>query len=51
MLGVELAQLALDGFELLAQKVLALGLTHLLLGLRLDLAAQLQHLELMRHVA
>src|SRR5207249_4041505 len=51
VLGVELAQLALDGLELLAQEVLALRLAHLLLGLGLDLAAELQHLQLVRHVA
>jgi hypothetical protein len=44
-------QLALDRLELLAQEVLALRLAHLLLGLGLDLATQLQHLQLVRHVA
>ena len=34
---VQLAEFFLDGFELLAQEVLALGLVHLALGLGLDL--------------
>ncbi len=42
------AQLPLDGLELLAQKILALGLAHLFLGFMLDLLAQLEHLELAR---
>ena len=48
---IKLAQLALDRLELLAQEVLALRLAHLLFGLGLDLASELQHLELVRHVA
>jgi len=51
LVAIELAQLALDGLQLLAQEVLALGLAHRFLGLRLDLAAELEHLELVRHVA
>src|SRR4029077_16897592 len=51
MLAVHLAELALDGLQLLAKEVLALGLAHLLLGLGLDLSPQLQHLELVREVA
>ena len=45
LLLVALAQLLLDGLELLAQEVLALHLGHLVLGLRLDLAAQLEHFQ------
>ena len=51
LLLVALAQLLLDGLELLAQEVLALHLGHLVLGLRLDLAAQLEHFELLREDA
>ena len=46
---VGLAQLVLDGLELLAQEVLALGLVHLRLDLVLDLGAQLQHFQLAVH--
>jgi hypothetical protein len=46
LLRVVLAQLALDGLELLAQDVLALGLVHLGLDLGLDLALQLEDLDL-----
>ena len=46
---VGLAQLVLDGLELLAQDVLALGLVHLRLDLVLDLGAQLQHFQLPVH--
>ena len=51
VLGVKLAKLALDRLQLLAQEVFALRLAHLLLGLGLDLAAELEYLELVRHVA
>ena len=50
MLAVHLAQLALDRLQLLAQEILALGLAHLLFGLRLDLAAELENFQLVRHV-
>ena len=46
---VGLAQLVLDGLDLLAQDVLALGLVHLRLDLVLDLGAQLQHFQLPVH--
>ena len=46
LLRVVLAQLALDGLELLAQDVLALGLVHLGLDLGLDPALQLVDLDL-----
>ncbi len=46
---VRLAQLVLDGLELLAQEVLALALVHLRLDLVLDLGAQLQDLQLAVH--
>ena len=46
LLRVVLAQLALDGLELLAQDVLALGLVHLGLDLGLDPALQLEDLDL-----
>ena len=46
LLRVVLAQLALDGLQLLAQDVLALGLVHLGLDLGLDLALQLEDLDL-----
>ena len=46
LLRVVLAQLALDGLELLAQDVLALGLVHLRLDFGLDLALQLEDLDL-----
>ena len=45
LLLVALAQLTLDGLELLAQEVLALHLLHLGLSLGLDFLAQLQHFE------
>ena len=45
---VDLAQLFLDGLELLAQHVLALVAPHLLLDLAVDLLADLQHLVLAR---
>ena len=45
---VDLAQLFLDGLELLAQDVLALVAAHLLLDLAVDLLAHLQHLVLAR---
>ena len=45
---VDLAQLFLDGLELLAQDVLALVAPHLLLDLGVDLLADLQHLVLAR---
>ena len=48
LLLVRLAQLLLDGLELLAQEVLALHLVHLVLGLRLDLLAELQNFQLLR---
>ena len=44
---VLLAQLLLDGLELLAQIVVALRLLHLVLHLGLDLGAQLLHLDLL----
>ena len=44
--GVALAELLLDRLQLLAQEVLALALLHLGLHLRLDLRAELEHLEL-----
>ena len=44
---VELPELLLDGLELLAQEVLALGLAHRLLDAVLDLRAQLEDLELL----
>ena len=44
---VGLAELLLDGLELLAQVVLALPLAHLGLHLRLDLRAQLEDLHLL----
>jgi len=47
LLLIGLAQFMLDGLELLAQEVLALDLLHLRLGLRLDLAAQLQNFQLL----
>ena len=46
LLRVVLAQLALDGLELLAQDVFALGLVHLGLDLGLDPALQLEDLDL-----
>ena len=46
LLRVVLAQLALDRLELLAQDVLALGLVELRLDLALDLALQLEDLDL-----
>ena len=46
LLFPELAQLLLDGLELLAQVVLALGLGHLALDLRIDLAGKLEDLAL-----
>ena len=48
LLRVFLAQLALNGLELLAQDVLALRLVHLGLDFGLDLALQLEDLDLMR---
>ena len=48
LLRVVLAQLALDGLELLAQDVLALGLVHLGLDLGLDPALELEDLDLVR---
>ena len=45
---VELAELFLDRLELLAQDVLALVAAHLLLHLRVDALADLEHLELAR---
>ena len=44
--GVALAELVLDRLQLLAEEELALALLHLLLDLRLDLRAELEHLEL-----
>jgi hypothetical protein len=44
---VALAQFSLDGLQLLAQEVVALVLADLGLHLRLDLGAQLEHLELL----
>ena len=46
LLRVVLTQLALDGLELLAQDVLALGLVHLGLDLGLDPTLQLEDLDL-----
>ena len=46
LLRVALAELLLDRLQLLAQEVLALALLHLGLDLRLDLRAELEHLEL-----
>ena len=46
LLRVALAELVLDRLHLLAQEVLALRLLHLRLDLRLDLRAELEHLEL-----
>ena len=46
LLRVVLAQLALDGLELLAQDVLALGLVHLGLDLGLDPTLELEDLDL-----
>ena len=46
LLGVVLAQLALDRLELLAQDVLALGLVHLGLDLGLDPTLELEDLDL-----
>ena len=46
LLRVVLAQLALDGLELLAQDVLALGLVHLRLDFGLDAALELEDLDL-----
>jgi hypothetical protein len=46
LLIVALAELVLDRLELLAEEELALALLHLRLNLRLDLRAQLEHLEL-----
>ncbi len=46
---VGLAQLFLDGLELLAQDVLPLGLVHLRLDLVLDLRAQLEDFQLPVH--
>ncbi len=45
---VQLAELFLDRLELLAQDVLALVAAHLFLDLRVDLFADLEHLELPR---
>ena len=45
-LGVALAELVLDRLQLLAEEELALALLHLGLHLRLDLRAELEHLEL-----
>ena len=45
-LDVELAQFALHGPDLLAQKELALGTVNLLLNLVMDAVLQLQHVEL-----
>jgi len=45
-LFAQLAQLFLDGLELLAQVVLALGLGHLALDLAVDLRAELEDLAL-----
>ncbi len=44
LLGVTFAELVLDRLELLAQEELALAFLHLLLNLRLDLGAELEHL-------
>ena len=46
LLRVVLAELALDGLQLLAEDVLALGLVHLGLDLGLDAALQLEDLDL-----
>src|SRR5436853_7856417 len=46
LLGVAFAELVLDRLQLLAQEELALSLLHLFLNLRLDLRAELEHLEL-----
>ena len=46
LLLVALAELLLDRLQLLAQEVLALALVDLRLDLRLDLGAELDHLEL-----
>ena len=46
LLRVVLAQLALDGLQLLAQDVLALGLVHLGLDFGLDAALELEDLDL-----
>src|SRR5262249_20800657 len=46
LLRVALAELVLDRLQLLAQEVLALSLLHLGLHLRLDLRAELEHLDL-----
>ena len=46
LLRVVLAELALDGLQLLAEDVLALGLVHLGLDLGLDPALQLEDLDL-----
>src|SRR5262249_12833420 len=46
LLGVALAELLLDRFQLLAEEELALALLHLLLHLRLDLRAELEPLQL-----
>ena len=47
---VGLAQLALDRLHLLAQEVLALRLVELLLHARVDLALQLEHVQLFREM-
>ena len=46
LLVVALAELLLDRFQLLAEEVLALALVDLQRDLRLDLRAELHHLEL-----
>ena len=46
LLGIVVAQLPLDGLELLAEDVLPLGLVHLGLDLALDLPLELQDLDL-----
>ena len=46
LLGVAFAELLLDRLQLLAQEELALALLELRLHLRLDLRAELEHLEL-----
>ena len=48
LLRVALAELLLDRLQLLAQEVLPLALLHLGLHLRLDLRAELEHLQLAR---
>ena len=48
LLAFFLAEFGLDRLELLAQVVLALRVAHLLLGLRLDLALELEQLDLAR---